>query len=104
MEVDVPNACITSDIESNAGCEGVELIVSVALPLTPFVPLAGSPFSSSVVILPSVTFFSSSPPSLFLPFFLLFTLSDVYNMYPNSSCAKYILRRDEITAAIARPV
>lgn len=68
-KVEIPNACITSGIESNAGCEGVELIVSVALPLTPFVPLAGSPFSSSAVILSSVTFFPfvSSLLSSFLP-------------------------------------
>ena len=33
---------MTSGIESKAGCDGVELVV---LPLTPFVPLAGSPFS-----------------------------------------------------------
>ena len=35
---------MTSGIESKAGCDGVELVV---LPLTPFVPLAGSPFSCS---------------------------------------------------------
>jgi len=43
----VPKACMTSGIESNAGCAGVGFESSVALPLTPLVPWAGSPFWSS---------------------------------------------------------
>jgi hypothetical protein len=41
---DVPKACMTSGIESKAGCAGVEFESSVAFPFTPFVPWAGSPF------------------------------------------------------------
>jgi hypothetical protein len=40
----VPKACMTSGIESKAGCAGVGFESSVALPLTPLVPWAGSPF------------------------------------------------------------
>ena len=36
-----------SGIESKAGCAGVELESSLAWPLTPWVPLAGSPLSSA---------------------------------------------------------
>ena len=41
---DVPKACMTSGIESKAGCAGVGFESCVALPFTPFVPWAGSPF------------------------------------------------------------
>lgn len=101
-EQDVPNACMTSGIESKAGCDGVEFARSVALPLTPFVPLAGSPFTNSAVILAGVTFLLS----LFV-FFLSRTLSFSHST-PTFACILRILcsktMYDAITAVIARPV
>jgi hypothetical protein len=61
---DVPKACMTSGIESKAGCAGEGFESCVALPFTPFVPWAGSPFWSSAGMVLGMTLVQLLPPGI----------------------------------------